>query len=118
VVDAVRRGLDEQDVRLRGDGVGPLDVQGDLQGPAGVRGRVGSPARLVDLGEDRVGQAEGLVEVVQVAGDVRVVIGVHDGDRLALAVGDDGPDGGVDANVIHAIRVADLSRRQTADGAV
>src|SRR5581483_12152889 len=48
------------------------------------------------------------VERVQVAGYERVVVRVHDGDRLAAAVADDA----VEADLVEAVGVADLGRRQ------
>ena len=84
VAVVVAVGLDEQDVGLGRDGVRPLHVQGDLQAPAGDR-RAGSlvpPFWLTALNVG-VGQAVGRVELVQVGDDVRVVVGIDDGNRLA-----------------------------------
>ena len=48
-------------------------------------------AGLIHLGQDGVGQAELQVELVQVVGDVRIVVGVDDGDGRAAAVAGHGP---------------------------
>ena len=103
-------GLDQEDVGPRRDGVGPLDVERDLGGPAAVGGRRAAPAPLVDFGEGRVGQSELHVELVQVVGDVRVVEGVDDGDRLTATVADHA----VEADVVEPIAVADLGGRVAA----
>jgi hypothetical protein len=41
---------------------------------------------LIDLGEDRGWQAELDVKLMEVVGDPRVVVGVHDGDGRPAAV--------------------------------
>ena len=94
--------LDEQDVGPRRDRVGPLHIQGDFRSPARVR--LGQPARaagLTYLGEDGVGEVERLGELFQVAGDVRIVVGVDDGDRRAAAVPGD---------LVEPVGAADFSR--------
>src|SRR5260370_41020120 len=64
----------------------PFHVERDLLGPADVGLRKAAAAALVHFSEGRIGQAELEVELVQVAGDVRGVVGVHDGDGRAAAV--------------------------------
>ena len=90
VREAVRRGLDEQDLAVRADGRRHVEVEGDLFGPAlvGDRERRGG-AELVDLREApvrrRAGRnAEGRAVDGEVGLGVRVVERVDDGDRLAL----------------------------------
>jgi hypothetical protein len=113
----------EQDARARGDRVGPLDVQGRLaERPLLARRRGGRELRrvreaLADLDELRVGQAEGAVEHAQVGGDVRVAVGVHDGDRLP------GPVGGNDLPArrgepeVEVVGLADEGRGERGRGA-
>ena len=100
-------GLDEENVGPRSDGVGPLDVQRDLRGPTAVRRRGRAAAGLVHLREARgVGKAEDLIELVQVVGYVRIVVGVHDGDGRPSAVGRDRT--AVVANLVKPVGVSDL----------
>src|SRR5262249_49865494 len=54
VQEAVRVGLDEQDLAVRTDGGCHLDVEVDLLAPAGVTSRRGGAAALVDLAEAAV----------------------------------------------------------------
>src|SRR5207253_4320767 len=105
---------DQEDAGLGGDGVGPLDVQGDFDGPTAVRPGQGAAAGLVHLGEGRVGQAVGEVELPQVAGDGRVVVGVHDGDRRAGAVARDRAVG--EGDFVEPVGVADLRGGQPRGG--
>ena len=65
----------------------PFDVENDLGAPAKICGRHRLAAGLVDLRERCIGQAELYAELVKVVGDIRVVVGIDDGDRRACAVG-------------------------------
>src|SRR5258708_30122766 len=70
---------------LRGDGMGPLDIQADLQRPAAIGARIVRAARLVHLGEAAAatcdsGQAELLGERIEIAGSRRVVVGINESD--------------------------------------
>jgi hypothetical protein len=71
-------------------------------------------AALVDLGEaGRGGEAVGAVEGRQVAGDVRVVVGIDDADGHAAAVAGDQAVGGIlEPDAVEAVGVADLGRRE------
>ena len=110
IADRGAIGLDQQDVGPRGNGVGPLHVQRDFRGPARVRrGQVRGAARLAHLREYRIGQAERLIELVQVAGDVGIVVGIDDGDGRAAAVAGHRPV--VEGDVVEAVGRADLRRR-------
>ena len=99
--DVVVVRLDEKDARRRREGVRPLDVETDLEAPTGVANRKEASTRLVHLGEIETGRRGGPTgalqgkavlgaEGVQVAGRVRVVVGVDDGDRLTRAGGQGG----------------------------
>jgi len=78
--------LDEENVRARGDGMGPFDVEGNFQSPAGIDGRARSGR---GFGEDEItvgifdGQVESFAEDAQVVVDVGGVVGIDDGDGLA-----------------------------------
>ena len=81
--------LDQEDVRPGRQGVGPLDVERDLDPPPpspAFAGRFDEPFCGHDPERRRVGQAELLVEGVEVGLDVRLVVGVDDRDRLPRAV--------------------------------
>ena len=81
-------GLDQHDARPGRHGVRPLHVERLLELPTARRiaGRITRPAGLVDPRDRRGGQPELGVECVQIGLDVRVVVGIDDGDRLAVAV--------------------------------
>src|SRR5262249_2859433 len=92
-VRAVRFGLDEDDVGLGRDGVGPLHVQGRLQVPVVAGGRLDMAAGQVHLGEGAVaalavelGQTVPGAEGAEVAGNGGVPVGIDVGDGLARAV--------------------------------
>ena len=88
--------------------MGPFDVERVFQRPALVGGRPFAVDRLFDLGEFwRSRQAELLVEGGQVAGDVRIVVRVDDGDRLSRAVADDVAE----LDVVEAVGGRDLGGR-------
>ncbi len=78
----LRAGFHHQDVGGRCDGMSPLDIERFLECPA----IVGLVARQVVHGQSRVGQSISLVERLQVRSEVRVVIGLDQGDGLARAV--------------------------------
>src|SRR5262245_2022480 len=85
--------------------MGPLHVEGFLRLPSAgaIRRRRRGAAGLADLDEaGRVGQTEANIELMQVEGDIRVVIRVDDGDRLARAV---------EPELIDTVRVPDLKGR-------
>src|SRR5262245_47883239 len=66
----------------------PFDVQSDLLRPAGVGPRQGRAAILIYFRKGWwVRQPQRLIEHVQVGGDVRIVVSVDNGDRLAGAIG-------------------------------
>ena len=112
----VRGGFDQQDVRPRGHGVGPLDVHGDLDRPIGVYGGKARAAVLIHLGQRRAAfdvelrQIELRVENAHVGGKRRVVEGVDDGDGLARAVGRGAALQRRQA--VEAVGVADLGGRE------
>src|SRR5262249_38445957 len=90
----------------RRDGVDPLDVESLLAFPTvlRVRARITRAAVLINLSKDRVGQAELLIEQVQVTAveggtggvdELRIVVGVDDGDGLTgpvVAAAEQGAD--------------------------
>ena len=84
---AVGAGLDQHDARRGRHGVRPLHVERLLELPTARRiaGRITRPAGLVDPRDRRGGQPELGIERVQIGLDVRVVVGIDDGDRLAAA---------------------------------
>ena len=87
----------------------PLHVERLLELPTARRiaGRITRPAGLVDTADRRGGQPELGVERVQVGLDVRVVVGIDDGDRLAAAVARDA----IESDVVKSICLLDLRRR-------
>ena len=106
--------LDEQDIRTGCDGMRPFDIQGRLSFPALARigARQIRAAVLVDDLETRRGcDPEFSIEGGQIGGDIRVVVGVDDRDRLAAAVG----CRRAERRIVKSIRRANLRRRITAD---
>ena len=86
-------GFDQHDLRLRGDGVRPLDVQRGLAGPLGAvlrEARDGDALQVeAVVGVHPVadaGETEALAERVDLVGDARVVVRDHDGDGRPGAV--------------------------------
>ncbi len=66
--------------------VRPLDVQRNFFGPIRVRRRKRAAAGLADnIKARRSAQIELLIEYAKIRGNVGVVVGVHDRDRLACA---------------------------------
>ncbi len=106
--------LHQQNLRPRRDGVRPLDIEGLLQLPPARRvgRRQAGAAILVDAGDGRRGQTELGAEGVQVRLDVRVVIGIHDRNRLARAV----PSDGAEADLVEPVGLLNLRRRVRAGG--
>ena len=104
-------GLDEQDVGARRHRMGPLHVEGRLYVPVvrarwAVRvgaGQVGASILGHDPEAGRGGDAELLVEMLEIIGDPRIPISIHDGDRLAAPIALDR---------VEAIGVPDLLGRQ------
>ncbi len=83
--EAVATCLDQQNMRLRGHGVCPFDIQADLQGPPTVGARIRCPTRLVDFREavassGNGGQGKLLGECIEIAGSRRVVVGINESD--------------------------------------
>ena len=88
--------------------MGPLHIQGDFTGPPAVRRGQGATAALIEDAEaGRCIEAELAVEHRQVIHDVRVVVGVDDGDGLTRAVGRHAPAGKTD--LIEPVGMANLS---------
>ena len=109
VAIAVGAGLDQHDARPGSHRVRPLHVERLLELPTARRiaGRITRPAGLVDPRDRRGGQPELGIERVQIGLDVRVVVGIDDGDRLAAAIARDATEG----NIIKSICYLDLCRR-------
>ncbi len=110
----VRVALEQNNVGIRSDGVGPFHVERFLDVP-GPRLRVGGerrPSRLVEHFQRRVArrvelrQAEFAAEAVGVGKDVGVVIGVDDGNRLTGA----GPRRAAETDRVDAIGRLHLGR--------
>ena len=68
------------------------------------------PRRLLTLREAGRSQAEGAVEVLQIVGDVRIVVGIDDGDGLAGPGAADGAAG--KRHLIEAVGMGNLGRRE------
>src|SRR5271157_5325398 len=102
---AVRRSFDQNDIGSGSHGVGPLDVERRLQRPARVgRGR----AQVVDGERGRSGEAVLLVKGSKVGTDVRVVVGIDDGDGLSRTVA--GNLAARERDLVYSVSVLDLLR--------
>ena len=126
VAEGVRVGLDEDDVRPGGDGVGPFHVHGFLvlPVPAAIPGPAGSvPGRLVVLpnwltfvklggsGRPNVWSNSARSLVLKFGDEVStrsgVVVGIHDGDRLTRPIAGDRSE----LDVVDPVRGPDLLGR-------
>ena len=104
---AIVVGFDQFDLGIGGHGVGPFDVERNLGRPTGVFRRRPSAHQLLDLGEAGRRQAELGIEGGQIAGDVWIVVGVDDGDRLTGTIAHHTAE----LDVVEAIGRGDFSRR-------
>ncbi len=118
-----RRGLEQDDVGFRCHRVGPLHVERFLEVPVadrrvGVRRQRRAAVFVQHLERRAAGvelrQAEIRVEGGRVGDDVRIVVGVDDGDGLTGAVADDS----IERNQVHAVRRLHLRRRVRRRGIV
>ena len=82
--------------------------------PALAAGRL-CAAALIHFGQHRIGQLKPQVELVQVVGNLRIIVGIDDGDGRARAVTDDRPV--VERDIVEAVGLTNL-RRRVAGGAV
>src|SRR5262245_6825915 len=94
----------------------PLDIEGDFPRPVSSLARIAGTSRLVHLAEARrSGQAELLVEILQIAGDGGVVEGIDDRDRLPSAVARHNSLEAlvslIEQDLIEPVGVPDLGRR-------
>jgi hypothetical protein len=87
--------------------MGRLDIQGDFDRPAGVGRGQSRASRFIHLAEAR-GRRQAVcgIERGQIAANIRIVVGIDDGDGLAAAV--DGRAAG-QPNLVEAVSVTDLA---------
>src|SRR5437879_5929010 len=83
VSERICRGLDQQDLAIRADGVCDFDVERDFKRPASVGRRVTSSASLINFFETTIRRGAGrkaklLAIDAEIAFDVWVIVGVDD----------------------------------------
>ena len=88
--------------------MGPFNVEGDLARPAGVSCRQTCRAGLAHLGEHGIPQPKSDVELFEVVGDVRIVVGIDDRDRRPRAV----TGGSIERDAVETVGMPHGRRRQ------
>ncbi len=109
--------FDEQQVCLRGHGVGPLEIEIGFELPrsAGAAGACRISRRVIrrailgdSLERRRIGKPERFIELLQVMEGGRRVVGIDDRDGLSSAIALNAGE----RNQIHSVSFSDLTGRE------